>query len=982
MEFQETPLDKIGFEPGMRIKNYVIIKEINRGGMGIIYLAQHMESREYVAIKIVLKLGTDNNERLLKRFLQESEICSKLKHPNIIKIYEAGVHNNIPYMIMEYIEGIPIIKYTNQITGKPWKIIATLVYQLADALAYIHSCGYLHRDIKSSNILVRPNGEPILLDFGLAKVKNDPTRNLTMVNEILGSVNMSPEQAEGKNDLVDERSDIYSLGTIFYEMLTKQFVFPSANTTLDVLRHIIKTEPILPRDINPRIPEMLEEIVVKCLQKKQQKRYKNAKVLCSKLKQFLDGTGKVSKKYKQMIWYKKNEKIVQHGIIISIIFILTLSILFLFSRPTSYDNTIHESKVDPIQEKIPENILETVYDNEKEMAFFRSEIYQAGFVLKSKYIYYCNGIQNEMEEYIHNATGMEFILLPGGEYVMGGEPFWQDGNKYEKSSPPVKIHISPFLMGKYECSQKIWQKVMGRQHQESYPDHPIVNITWKECQDFCKKTNFCLPSEAQWEYACRSKSSTQYYFGNDDYLLKDYAWYNQNSQTLNIIGKKKPNAFGLYDMIGNVMEWCEDDYFENHQQHPKTELPRITTYNNAPKSIRGSHYKSSYQLSRIEIRESGEENYSNFNIGVRFVYLPKKNQDNWKYLQNKRKQYPASPQTLSSTQKTNTENQTAETVYEKRDPHYASVYLPGLTYLGQKTYTCGDLQNTVEEYCHNESNMIFVLIPDGKFHIGNHDTRTKVHERYLSATPIRLLNIESFLMAKYECSQENWVRIMKTVPWAALYGNRKFTAQQIERLHSTIPATCLRWEDCQTFCKKTGFSLPSEALWEYACRAGSTMNYCFGNSIEHLSKYAICKEDATVEKRLTNSNTMPKIGQKLPNAFGLYDMHGGIWEWCEDDYYLDYSRISSNGDAFITPENTGFKIIRSGSKFDALEYCSSAHRFLEKYEKTDITQGVRFCILLGEAKKRREQQKNKFSTKTEKTTDSIKSDNTKSSRKI
>ena len=116
-----------------------------------------------------------------------------------------------------------------------------------------------------------------------------------MVNEILGSVNMSPEQAEGKNDLVDERSDIYSLGTIFYEMLTKQFVFPSANTTLDVLRHIIKTEPILPRDINPRIPEMLEEIVVKCLQKKQQKRYKNAKVLCSKLKQFLDGTGKVSK---------------------------------------------------------------------------------------------------------------------------------------------------------------------------------------------------------------------------------------------------------------------------------------------------------------------------------------------------------------------------------------------------------------------------------------------------------------------------------------------------------------------------------------------------------------------------------------------------------------------------------------------------------------------------------------------------------------
>ncbi|HNZ66357.1 MAG TPA: formylglycine-generating enzyme family protein, partial [Planctomycetota bacterium] len=109
--------------------------------------------------------------------------------------------------------------------------------------------------------------------------------------------------------------------------------------------------------------------------------------------------------------------------------------------------------------------------------------------------------------------------------------------------------------------------------------------------------------------------------------------------------------------------------------------------------------------------------------------------------------------------------------------------------------------------------------------------------------------------------------------------NQKFTAQQIERLHSTIPATCLSWEDCQTFCKKTGFSLPSEALWEYACRAGSTTDFCFGNSIEHLSKYAICKEDATVEKRLTNSNTMPNIGQKLPNAFGLYDMHGGIWEW-------------------------------------------------------------------------------------------------------
>ena len=167
-------------------------------------------------------------------------------------------------------------------------------------------------------------------------------------------------------------------------------------------------------------------------------------------------------------------------------------------------------------------------------------------------------------EFVQDQTGIVLVLLPGGTFEMGSS------NGASDERPVHNVTIVPFLISKYEVTQKVWQQVMGSNPSEFQGENlPVEMVTWDECKDFCNRTSLLLPSEAQWEYACRGGTITDFYFGSDSSLLGEYAWFEDNSQGhTHPVGEKKPNPFGLYDMYGNVYEWCEDVWHSSYDAAP------------------------------------------------------------------------------------------------------------------------------------------------------------------------------------------------------------------------------------------------------------------------------------------------------------------------------------------------------------------------------------------------------------------------------
>jgi formylglycine-generating enzyme required for sulfatase activity/serine/threonine protein kinase len=523
---------------------------------------------------------------------------------------------------------------------------------------------------------------------------------------------------------------------------------------------------------------------------------------------------------------------------------------------------------------------------------------------------------------------MEFVLIPAGEFMMGDESI-------PDAKPVHKVRITkPFYLGKYEVTQAQYEKVTGSNPSKfKGPDLPVEQVSWEDAKSFCRllnklapgatgapargpageapavpaKLQFGLPTEAEWEYACRAGTITAYYTGEGEAALKEAGWYTGNSAPkTHPVGQKKPNVWGLHDMHGNVWEWVEDIYGrEYYTESPPADPP-------GPE-VGGDHVMrgGAWTLVQRECRSAFRYHYyggtKTHDYGFRVVVEPSFGTFS----------SGAGAQAVAANLKPET---VAWPLHDGKGPvaDYAKrVGLPATETL--------DLGDGVK--------MEFVLIPAGEFMMGDETIGDAKPEHKVRIT-------KPFYLGKYEVTQAQYEKVGHSNP-------SKFKSPD-------LPVEQVSWDDAKSFCNlltklcgagsvrllsagagatgapargpagetpaapaKLLFRLPTEAEWEYACRAGTITAYYTGEGEGALKEAGWYKGNA-------GGKTHP-VGQKKPNAWGLYDMHGNVWESVEDRYGDKYYAASPG----IDPPGsaTGNEcVLRGGSWHNAPGDCRSAFR--------------------------------------------------------
>jgi len=498
---------------------------------------------------------------------------------------------------------------------------------------------------------------------------------------------------------------------------------------------------------------------------------------------------------------------------------------------------------------------------------------------------------NKKSQEINN----NMVLIPAGTFNMGStkndilnsiknNDFYKDKNKEETDKIIKKWIIeerkhevvipNPFYIGKYEVTQEEWVAVMGYNpcSRTKGPKLPVDNINWYECKNFIEKLNentnggYRLPTEAEWEYACRAGTSTAYSFG-DKITPKDANYSGSKLDKPVEVGSYKPNAFGLYDMHGNVSEWCEDwweDYSAEAVTDPKG--PATGKY----RVLRGgSFYRFEPSACGSSFRNYRTPSDPRFYYGFRLV----RGVDN-KTGPTPSVQKPDPPEIKPATK------------------HIVEAPFSEAKAKEAQKETAKNLQKEVAEIeiLGKEIKLEMVIIPAGTFMRGSPSSEKG---RYDNETQHEVTITKPFYIGKYEVTQEQWEAVMGDNP-----SRRTKEAK--------LPITDVSWEDCRDFIKKLnsktngGYRLPTEAEWEYACRAGTTTAYFFGDS---LTKSDANYGDGTLGITKT-------VGSYKPNAFGLYDMHGNVWEWCAD-WKEEYPSVSAT-DPMGVPMGI-YRVLRGGS---------------------------------------------------------------------
>jgi formylglycine-generating enzyme required for sulfatase activity len=591
-----------------RLGNYDVIEVLGAGGMGIVLRAFDPALHRIVAIKVLAPhLATSANAR--RRFNREALAAAAVGHDHVVTIHAVEEAEGLPFLVMQYIRGVSLQDRLDRSGPLELEQILRIGTQIASGLAAAHAQGLIHRDIKPGNILLENGVERVkITDFGLARAVNDA--GLTQSGVVSGTPQyMAPEQARGES--LDTRADLFSLGSVLYAMCTGRPPFEAA-TIMGVLRQVSDETPRPIRETHPEVPPWLANLIAKLQAKAPKDRFQSAAEVARLLEQHLHHLHQPELVPGALSGGRSGSRLwLGVG---GVLLMLVVGLMAMQAIPfTSFIREGSQAKKQTVSAPPAEPV-------EKEVT--------------------CS-------------IGMKLRWIPAGTFHMGS-PDSEAGRTPEELLHPVQI-TTAFYMGAYEVTQEEYRRVMGQNPSWFSPEGggntkvagqdtgrlPVENVSWEEAVEFCRRLSelpaerearrvYRLPTEAEWEYACRAGTQTAFHYGpslssalaNFDgrtpYGQAERGPYAQQTMP---VGSHAPNAWGLYDMHGNVWEWCQDAYLVNFYQDSPVEDPHAGIQGEQ-RVVRGGSWYSTGAACRAAFRHKNAPDLRSNYIGFRVLYVP------------------------------------------------------------------------------------------------------------------------------------------------------------------------------------------------------------------------------------------------------------------------------------------------------------------------------------------------------------------------
>ncbi|HSU58391.1 MAG TPA: bifunctional serine/threonine-protein kinase/formylglycine-generating enzyme family protein [Bryobacteraceae bacterium] len=515
-------------------EKYEILRWIGGGGMAEVFLARHRIHGALFAVK-VLSVDLAQDERIVARFVQEARTAANLAgHPNIVPIFDIGEQNGLYFLIMQYVDGEDLSKYLKRNKKLAPKEAARIICQVADALVWASAKGVVHRDLKPSNLYLDQNGRVMVLDFGIAKAADVPSP-LTVATERLGTTYyMSPEQIRGEP--CDVRSDLYSLGVVFFELLAGRKPFDGDSYRSIEIAHIETLPPDL-RQLDPALPTELASAVKILLAKNPGDRYQSPRELVDDLNRY--GSGSTAQvKMPPAPNFSSEETLVRdvsptpaplparkapsNAFLISAIAILAVLVLaaawyLIFVRERAPRTAADANLTSPAGVARPTSTLPAVKVDR---------------------------------------LGGRMHLIPAGKFIFGNDSDPHSPNGQET------VNLPAFYIDETEVSNASYRKFCdqtGHKPPDSdtfatQPDFPVANVSFEDAAAYAAWIGKRLPNEREWEKAARGENGRIYPWGNQP-------WMNPPTSLQSVVSfPDRVSPYGSYNMAGNVAEWTTSHY--------------------------------------------------------------------------------------------------------------------------------------------------------------------------------------------------------------------------------------------------------------------------------------------------------------------------------------------------------------------------------------------------------------------------------------